>query len=1497
MEKLKKVSFYKFIIKNYLTCLHSLDSGNSDDDEDELLGEEEYLNKHKPSNNFIQNNFQTVNDGSDTKVNPTKVYSRNKKDSEDYKCLLNNEVVNNKIILEENSAVSSPNPTYLNTNQRSGSKANEHRGKKFQNYNSGDSNLINNSQANLLNSNAEEVSKDKDQNNYDNQFSNVKFKSENSQQMFASKYKNYPKIKTFFKYIISYYRLIVMLDEEKKILFSKDELDIIISIITSCNIMPSIQRVFSAVISKFIIQYQIEEDPGDKNNKKDADSMESPVEVKRLKERKNTTDKISPTVDDPLFFVIKTDKNKNKASDFVFRRISAELHSIKKIRQDYSIQRNSQLETRKSNHQDSSGNGGGLLTTLINKAENIDDDETGLRNIEGLTLLLIESTYTIFPRFKLFFEKNPKCYLTHFNDCVLSPVINCCFRSNFLREDSNYQNKYAFYNIILAFLTAFKVFLENLLTFSSEDKIEYIGRKIKGTIRTQKTLKDNPNQSELNKMKTIKNVIKENAINMENTKKEHYDGNDKALESQENRILKIVEEYSYYFFTTEKEVINILLKLETDINSLKNDEYDTFNNYKTSEIFRYYLKFINVQTVCSAFNDKIKISKNEFLDKILTKYDSLKRDYQTIALNNVSKRGDPISDQLKIEMLEICERVVRKKESQLDMNRYLYFLFKTKLRLFKMDKKLFQNYSMKQHINFSFNNNVIMYLGKIFKSSILKQYLSVIGTNNSFEYSIFNLITDFYSHLCLNGNTNAQAFLSGLTLYIDKIKPTADGNNENKQATVPLNNPTKHFLMKNKISPNLNVNKETTFVGFFMNIAGNVLKYLSYYTTKKDIIYYLEIQQKSEYFKLLYKGIISMLCNLLIGCYPHIYINSFRLKEFYSWFNTNTGILNKINKHQTYVFYSKEFIRFCSVILEENTNIDKKFYLTMQDKKIKGQVPIKFILKGIKPALLVNIVKVNIKKLVDESENITGNKIAYSHSSFLSLYMSQDPIVQDDKFILCEEIYYFLMNLKYKSDQTTKITNLLSIQERIKNQEFIFFSRIYKKVEYVYKTTDSIDPDIYEKVVLFGSEKQKKLFELIEMTPRNTINIIGNHVFKLCPQVFYLTLKDFEDLYWVKLENSSMKHSIMLNLSTKLKNLAENRMSLMIKSSRLTKYMIKFNYLNEDIITFFSLKVTVLISTVINGMLLYEDLTLTQLDDIKANKKDVDAKIFDKIHIINLGHIIFLAVFIINWVFFNFYFNIQKSKWSIITGKLPVYSNFVNGIISLISRKTTFLYACLLFSYVSITPTMKLVVKALVDKWETFIHTGALILIICWFFSGLAFYYQNDDYYFDELKRNICDTYLNCFLSITNYNLRMAFIDPTVLSISDDFYYKRFFLETFFWMIVNLILLNAINGIIVDTFQTFREEDNVQIEQMNNVCYVCSLKRGELEMFGINFENHTKEEHLVYTYMEHLISIQYKSSFEMNYMDYFVSKLLKQELYSFIPHKECKALKDYLSSD
>ena len=91
-----------------------------------------------------------------------------------------------------------------------------------------------------------------------------------------------------------------------------------------------------------------------------------------------------------------------------------------------------------------------------------------------------------------------------------------------------------------------------------------------------------------------------------------------------------------------------------------------------------------------------------------------------------------------------------------------------------------------------------------------------------------------------------------------------------------------------------------------------------------------------------------------------------------------------------------------------------------------------------------------------------------------------------------------------------------------------------------------------------------------------------------------------------------------------------------------------------------------------------------------------------------------------------------------------------------------------------------------------------------------------------------------------------------------------------------LVFLNAINDIIVDTFQSLREEANELYEIKMNICFICSLNRTIFERIGLDFEQHKEREHNILNYFHYVMKILNTDEQELNSLDYQVLLSFKQ---------------------
>lgn len=67
-------------------------------------------------------------------------------------------------------------------------------------------------------------------------------------------------------------------------------------------------------------------------------------------------------------------------------------------------------------------------------------------------------------------------------------------------------------------------------------------------------------------------------------------------------------------------------------------------------------------------------------------------------------------------------------------------------------------------------------------------------------------------------------------------------------------------------------------------------------------------------------------------------------------------------------------------------------------------------------------------------------------------------------------------------------------------------------------------------------------------------------------------------------------------------------------------------------------------------------------------------------------------------------------------------------------------------------------------------------------------------------RRSNCESISQCILYVVNNGLRSASLGFPIKSYSSTVYWADFIKDWIFYLIVILIILNFINGIIVDTF-------------------------------------------------------------------------------------------------
>lgn len=213
------------------------------------------------------------------------------------------------------------------------------------------------------------------------------------------------------------------------------------------------------------------------------------------------------------------------------------------------------------------------------------------------------------------------------------------------------------------------------------------------------------------------------------------------------------------------------------------------------------------------------------------------------------------------------------------------------------------------------------------------------------------------------------------------------------------------------------------------------------------------------------------------------------------------------------------------------------------------------------------------------------------------------------------------------------------------------------------------------------------------------------------------------------------------------------------------------------------------------------------------------------------------------------------------------------------------LYCILLLDVIRRYETLRDVLQSITINYKQLLLVSLLALFVLFLFSIVGFtslgeYYatQSEGSY----KNNYCHTLHDCTTS-TLYNGIMSGYILLSSTIDQENYWNNQFFNIFFYWIMNVIFMNIVFGIIIDTFGELRDEKKAIKEDMNSACFICGKMKYEFEMRGLGWNHHTHIEHNLYAYLAYIIYIRRKPTAECNGIELSVKNRIMDNDVSFIP--------------
>jgi len=180
--------------------------------------------------------------------------------------------------------------------------------------------------------------------------------------------------------------------------------------------------------------------------------------------------------------------------------------------------------------------------------------------------------------------------------------------------------------------------------------------------------------------------------------------------------------------------------------------------------------------------------------------------------------------------------------------------------------------------------------------------------------------------------------------------------------------------------------------------------------------------------------------------------------------------------------------------------------------------------------------------------------------------------------------------------------------------------------------------------------------------------------------------------------------------------------------------------------------------------------------------------------------------------------------------------------------------------------------------------------VFAWFLIVPQFLPGNGENY-----EYICSSVWHCFITVSNYGLRMAGGIGDLMEIlpfGGSGYTKLTIYEIIFYLVITILLLYLFLGIILDTFANVRDEKQHREHDMKYKCFICNVDKTIFEKEGVSFKKHTKVEHNVWNYIFFMIHLKLKDPFDYTGTESLVANKLKKEDFSWFPISQAMSLEN-----
>lgn len=126
---------------------------------------------------------------------------------------------------------------------------------------------------------------------------------------------------------------------------------------------------------------------------------------------------------------------------------------------------------------------------------------------------------------------------------------------------------------------------------------------------------------------------------------------------------------------------------------------------------------------------------------------------------------------------------------------------------------------------------------------------------------------------------------------------------------------------------------------------------------------------------------------------------------------------------------------------------------------------------------------------------------------------------------------------------------------------------------------------------------------------------------------------------------------------------------------------------------------------------------------------------------------------------------------------------------------------------------------------------------------------------------------------------------------NSQLYTFRFFYDLSFFLTINIITMNIVFGVIIDSFARLRDDESKLNFDKKNICFICSLSKSSFDHLS-HFEMHIDYDHNPWNYLYFIYNIRFKSETERHGLEVYVGDLMALKDLKWVPMGRAACFKD-----